>query len=98
MGESTKLQFRLSARERELIARYGYPFDDLNEQLNRLAGVSAEAAVTIDPFYVECLTADLIRSARALTDETVLEEIDALLTVLETRSAARHSGLTAYCE
>ena len=80
-----RVLLRLDKRERELVLRYGYPFDDLEQQLERAAENYGVVTISIDPFYAEQLTADFVYSAKHLTDQELLEELDALITKIENR-------------
>jgi hypothetical protein len=83
------IKLRLSARERELVFKYGYPFQELKEQLAKYEYTTGSATVTIDSFFLDCLLADLVRSAKQLTDARLLDEIDALYTRLESQAHTR---------
>jgi hypothetical protein len=48
----------------------------LSQQLERLADDGREAVVSIDSFYLDHLIANLIRSAKEIRDEALLEELD----------------------
>jgi hypothetical protein len=76
----------LSERDRQLIAKYTWPFEDFQEQLNRLEGKSGRVKATIDPFYLDRLLADIVVSAKEITDESLLDELDALYSELEART------------
>jgi hypothetical protein len=55
----------------------------LSQQLERLADDGRVAVVSIDSFYLDHLIANLIRSAKEIGDEALLEELDELLSDLE---------------
>jgi hypothetical protein len=71
-----------------------YPFQELEEQLAKYENTTGSGTVTIDSFFFDCLLADLVRSAKELTDARLLHEIDALYSTLEsqrTRTAIAQS-------
>mgnify|MGYP005851116755 CR=1 FL=1 len=81
------IRLRLDVLERALLLDYGYPFPDLRQALERLVDRPGEATVSVAPFYIEMLVADLVRSAKEISDEALLEELDALCTNLELQAA-----------
>jgi hypothetical protein len=83
---STVIELYLSERDRQLIAKYTWPFEEFQEQLNRLEGQPGMAKATIDPFYLDRLLADIVVSAKKITDESLLDELDALYSELEART------------
>jgi hypothetical protein len=74
---------KLSKREVELLLRYGYPFEEAKEQLEAFKIRNAPHRLKIDSFYLTMMIADLVRSAKTLRSDAVLEEFDALCSVLE---------------
>lgn len=81
------LKLRLSARSRELLSEYGYPFEDFGKQLSGAESVKGISTLTIEPFYFDALRGELVRSAKEIEDEELLEEIDALYSELEHQAA-----------
>ena len=77
------LRLRLTARERQFISDFGYPFEDVQSQLDRLANTRAARVVHIDSYFFDHLLADLSRSERELRDRALLAELDELYTELE---------------
>ena len=75
--------FDLTPREIELILKYGCPFPQEAELLRKCTAKTGWHAVRIDPYYLSMWTADLIRSAKALRSRSLLDELDALCSVLE---------------
>lgn len=73
----------LSTREAHLLLRYGYPFEDEKAQLEAFKDRKGPHRLKIDRFYLSMMIADLVRSAKKLRSNAVLEEIDALCCVLE---------------
>lgn len=63
-----------------------YPFTELEEQLTKLEGVHEVATVEIAFFYLDRLLADIVYSAKGLSDDALLEELDALYTKLEVQT------------
>lgn len=87
MPPEARLTLRLSADERALLWEYGYPFADLNGQLERLAEVNESCPVTIEPFYLDHLLADLIRSMKTIRHRALLERLDELYIEIESQAA-----------
>jgi hypothetical protein len=81
--EDDPLTVKLSNREVELLLRYGYPFEEVKEQLEAFKGRKGPHHLKIGAFYPSMMIADLVRSAKAIRSDAVLEEIDSLCSVLE---------------
>ena len=89
MTEPTELRLRLSARERDLLSEYGYPFEDFGVQLSEVEGHRGTKTLIIVPFYLGALLADIVHSAKEIDDEELLEELDALYFESEAQSAVQ---------
>lgn len=77
------IRLRLSERQRRLLADHTYPFPELEEQLTKLSSTNQAATVTIEPFYLDRLLADIVYSSKRLADDRLVEELDDLYTRLE---------------
>jgi hypothetical protein len=87
MKPISNIQLRVSLRERELIAEYGYPFEELEAQLEEFTGVDKTKSLMIGTFYLDQLLGNLSISIRESDDMELQEAIDALCTDLEIQSA-----------
>lgn len=65
----------------------GYPFEDLNSQLERLVEVNASCTVTIQPFYLDHLLADSVRAMKTIRRRALLEQLDELYIEIECQAA-----------
>ena len=77
-------ELRLTARELKLALKYGYPFPEQEEQLRNSQVINGMHAAHIDPYWISMWIADLVRSAKEIRSQGLLEELDALCDVLET--------------
>src|SRR5215470_11336210 len=73
----------ITPRERQLLLKYGYPFQEAEEALRNSRAVSGFHRVQIGAYWIDMMLADLSRSAREIRGRALLEEIDALCCVLE---------------
>lgn len=73
----------LTPREVELLLKYGYPRLDVAEKLRASRAVQDFHRVRIDAYWIEMMIADVIRSARKIRSDALLEELDALCSALE---------------
>ena len=87
MTPEPRLTLRLSAEDRALVWEYGYPFADLKAQLERVTAVNKVCSVTIEPFYLDHLLADLIRSMKTIRRRALLERLDELYIEIECQAA-----------
>ncbi len=87
MTAEPRLTLRLSAEQRALVWEYGYPFADLKAQLERVAALNEACSVTIEPFYLDHLLADLIRSMKTIRRRALLERLDELYIEIECQAA-----------
>ena len=74
---------KLSARERQLIRQYGYPFEKLSAELARLEGDRRDRLVAIDGFELGQLIGDLSCSTNRARKRELVEQLDALCELLE---------------
>jgi hypothetical protein len=80
----TKLRtLELTSREVSLLLKYGYPFPNEEQKLRDSMAVEGYHRVSIDAYWVEMMLADLSRSAREVRSRRLLQELDALCSVLE---------------
>lgn len=87
------LKIRLPEYARSLVLEYGYPFEELQTQLEALAGIDELRTVTIDEFYLNLLLGDLFRSMKQTEDEALFDLLDELYTEIEMQ--AREQGFRA---
>jgi hypothetical protein len=74
----------LTRRELDLILKYGYPFPEHAELLRASEFKNGWHIAHIDPYWVSMWIADIVRSARSIRKQSLLEELDALCDVLGT--------------
>jgi hypothetical protein len=79
--ETCKLE--LTPRELALLLKYGLPFDEEAEQLRSSKVGNGMHVAHVDPYWVSMWTADIVRSAKKIRSQGLLEELDALCEVLE---------------
>ncbi len=48
-----QIEISLSSRDRQLLLKYGYPFEDIQRQLKHHASSRADAAISDDSFWWE---------------------------------------------
>jgi hypothetical protein len=65
------------------LLRYGLPFDEEAEQLRSSKVRNGMQVAHVDPYWVSMWTADIVRSAKKIRSQGLLEELDALCDVLE---------------
>lgn len=73
----------LTARERTLLLKHGYPWPDVAERLRASKAVRGFHHVRIDEYWIEMMQADIVRSAKEISSSALLEELDALCSVLD---------------
>ncbi|MGH7151440.1 MAG: hypothetical protein ACREIU_12120 [Planctomycetota bacterium] len=78
-----RVTVELSARDRALILRDGYPFLNLKKALTALAGDESVRRVVIDPFELEQLIGDLSHSTNRCADHRLRLELTDLCERLE---------------
>lgn len=72
------VEVELSGAEAQLALEHGYPFDEIEKSLTKVAGRRGTFVLELDPFYLEHLAADLSRSSRAVEDPLLAEYLDIL--------------------
>ena len=87
-----QLHLRLSAHQHHLLLKYTMPFEAVEAQLQALGAQPDMARVTLEPFDLERLLADLVYSAKRIHRTALLEQLDELYTELELQ--ARHQGVS----
>lgn len=80
--EADAVVVELSQREVALLLRYGYPFDEEKTQLQAFGGIGPHQ-LTISRFNLSMMIAELVRSAKTIRSDNVLEELDRLCSALE---------------
>ena len=79
-----KVKIELSSRQVDLLLRYGYAFEDEEKQLKKFSEKSDEWHVLVsDDFYAPRLIGDLVYSAKKISNESVLDELDEVCDVIE---------------
>lgn len=73
----------LTPRERQLLLEYGYPFAEEEQRLRDSRAVRGIHRVRIGAYWIEMMIADLVRSAKEISEQALLEELDALCSALE---------------
>jgi hypothetical protein len=73
----------LTPRERQLLLEYGYPFAEEEQRLRDSRAVRGIHRVRIGAYWIEMMIADLVRSAKEISENALLEELDALCSTLE---------------
>lgn len=74
---------QLTPRELQLVLKYGYPFPSEAELLRSSKVKDGWHVVQVDAYWIGMWTADIVRSARAIRSQQLLEELDELCDVLE---------------
>jgi len=86
------LKIKLTQRERELILKYGYPFDELETQLREALDASGRVAIRDGAYWWEQVAGNLAISINEdVEDAGLLEELDELCDAIE-YELARHKG------
>lgn len=86
-----KRRLVLSAPQRRLLLDYAMPFESVEAQLKALEHQPGKGIVTIEPFDLAHLLADLVYSANRIRRAALLEQFDELYTDLENQ--ARRQGM-----
>lgn len=73
----------LTKRECTLLLKYGYPWPDVAERLRKSRPVKGYHCVPIDAYWIEMMLADIVRSAKEINSAALLQELDALCSVLD---------------
>jgi hypothetical protein len=84
----------LTTRELHLLLEYGYPFEEQAQTLRASKAVRGFHRVRIDSFWIEMMLADVIRSAREISNRRLLDELDGVCGALEAAlSSPQSAGL-----
>jgi hypothetical protein len=75
---------QLTPRELQLVLKYGYPFPEEAELLRSSTVKKGLHIVHVDAYWIGMWIADIVRSAKTVRSQHLLEELDALCDVLET--------------
>ncbi|MGO9593439.1 MAG: hypothetical protein ACLQFT_19190 [Steroidobacteraceae bacterium] len=78
----------LTQRELELVLKYGYPFPEQAGLLRSCKVKSTLHVAHIDSYWISMWIADIVRSAKKIRGQSLLDELDALCDVSE--NAERH--------
>ncbi len=73
----------LTSREVCLLLEYGCPWPEDEENLRASRAVGGMHRVRINAYWIEMMTADIIRSAKTIRSSVLLEELDALCSSLQ---------------
>lgn len=73
----------LTPREVRLLIKYGCPWPKDEERLRASRAVEGVHYVPIDAYWIEMMIAGVIRSARTIRSEALVEELDALCYALQ---------------
>jgi hypothetical protein len=82
MTEDTS-ELQLTTRELKLVLKYGYPFPEEAELLRKSPARNGMHLVHIDQYWISMWIADIVRSAKEIRSQILLEELDSLCDVLE---------------
>lgn len=83
MPDETPILIESSSRDRELMRKHGYPFEDLKAELEKHVGSSGTITIPITPFELEQLIGDLSRSCNDTEDEKLSRALNRLCERLE---------------
>lgn len=73
----------LSQREVNLLLQYAYPFEHESAQLDKFKDKPGNHNLKVDAFYLVHLIGDLVYSAKKISDQGLLNEIDQICIALE---------------
>ncbi|HPM83977.1 MAG TPA: hypothetical protein PLF81_24895 [Candidatus Anammoximicrobium sp.] len=86
------LTIKLTSRERELILRHGYPFDDIERQLRDSCNRQGRVEVRDTAYWWEQVVGNLSISINEdVEDQDLLEELDELCNTIESH-LERHNA------
>ena len=83
MVDKDAIEIELLPEERELILRYGYPFQDAKEQLRKHAASPHVEVLVISPFYLNQMIGDLSYSINKDTKGKIQHALNELCNRLE---------------
>jgi hypothetical protein len=75
---------QLTRRELQLVLKYGYPFPREAELLRSSKVKDGWHVIHVDAYWIGMWIGDIVRSARTIRSQRLLEELDELCDVLET--------------
>jgi hypothetical protein len=81
---------QLTQRELQLLLKYGYPSPEDVEPLCASPLRNGVHRAQVDAFWISMWIADIVRSAKEIRSQSLLDELDALCDVLE--NAERHDS------
>ncbi len=87
--DSDPRTLELTPRELGLLLKYGYPFPNEAQKLRDSKAVKGYHRVSIDAYWIEMMLADIVRSAKTIRSAALLDELDALCSVLDCALAKR---------
>jgi hypothetical protein len=73
----------LTTRQVVLLIEYGYPFAEQEQRLRASKATKGIHRVRIGAYWIELMMADLLRSAREISNRRLLDELDELYSALE---------------
>jgi len=79
----TKVRFALSPKERSLILKHGYPFEEFEAALKAADGNADSVVFELDQFYFEHLLGEVARSANHAKSGRVEAELSDLYEYLQ---------------
>ncbi|MFT6899072.1 MAG: hypothetical protein ACJA13_003503 [Paraglaciecola sp.] len=77
------IELELSQREAQLILEYGYPFEHEKNALKAISSLPGYHQIKFEVGTAHGLIADLVYSAKKISDSSILEEFDAICDVLD---------------
>lgn len=73
-----------SEYQRELILKYGYPFEELQKQLEKAKSVSSDVKISDDVYWWECLAGDLsISLNEGSVPDRLIEDVNEIAEIVE---------------
>ena len=82
MGKAIQA-IELTTRDIELLLKYAYPFPEHAELLRQSKASGGWHTVHVDTYWMPLWIGDLVYSAQKICSQSLLDEIDALCTALE---------------
>jgi hypothetical protein len=89
------IELQPAARELKLVLKNGYPFSEQEEQLRNSQVIDGMHVAHMDPYWISMWIADIVRSAKQIRSQGLLEKLDAFCDVLASaeKQNARVRGL-----
>jgi hypothetical protein len=88
------VQFVLSPKERQLVLKHGYPFEEFETALKACEESNEPMSFVLEPFWFEHLLGEIARSANHTSDQELNDRLSELYEYL--LSEARQHGLAVY--